>query len=42
VIARVVLGCPFFKAYRKGDYSGARTFAVKFNMPGFYFTQPIL
>jgi hypothetical protein len=36
------LGCPFFNAYRKGDYSGARTFAVKFNMPGFYFTQAIL
>ena len=33
---------PFFNAYRKGDYGGARTFAVKFNMPGFYFTQAIL
>ncbi len=33
---------PFYNAYRKGDYSGARTFALKINMPGFYFTQAML
>ena len=33
---------PFLDAYRKGDYRNARTFILKGNQPGLFFTQALL
>ena len=32
---------PFLNAYRKEDYSSALTIALKFNLPGYYFTHAL-
>ncbi len=31
----------FFNAYRKGDYRGALSIALKFNMPGYFYTHAL-
>ena len=32
----------FYNAYRKGDYRGALSVALKINMPGFFYTHVVL
>ena len=31
----------FYNAYRKGDYRGALSVALKINMPGFFYTHVV-